>query len=848
MKKVLSKIALMMSLAVFVALAAINIFGISNNSFSASADGGLVDSGLNYTETTDPVYNPGQGFYKALSYIMQPDNAGLADSIDRDTLTRLVGKHPLLHINFGLEATSQNMTYINKEGNVVRGGTGKGGSAIPITAAMLTCLDNTMNLIRDMGFTTIVRFTYNVNGYGPAAAGDTTLSGSTYVNAEPTLTEMQAHIAQLAPFFTKHKDIIESVDAGILGPWGEMHTTSAAENVTTTNAVINALLDAVPSDRCIGIRYPVQYARWYSAKYNKGWTTNAQLEQAFTDPVPQDGYANRINMFNDGYLANSGDMGTFKIGRAKESQWINKASTYATYGGEAIVALPTTTSSYAQIEYFAWEGFVTHTSHLNIDWNAQYVIKRWQQLPYRVERPATIPEGEEVQPAVTSGMYYNNPVYTAGTAKAQLEELYVGQTAFRYIENRLGYRLVVRESANTGTVSKGGAITVEGKIENMGFGNIIRKKTVTAILAKKDGSAIYETDVTSDIDVQEWTSRNFNQSNHKKDFGFDIQMPSDAANGVYDIYLKINNDDESDPDTNMRTIRFANNDAAMWNSTLGANKLGTVVCGQGNYVDFYNDDGSYLGTAEAQPGGNISFSGTEPVSTRTNIQWNYNFDGWGDAIQSQTAGVQGPSENKIPLSNLTANYKAYAQFNQVLQRYTVTFLDSAGETLGSQTFDYGTISSDMFNVEVPDWFEDIYKYSFKGWVDITGGVLLDENINITADYERGYRDFKVTFVGGLGSTFIEGEVEQEITYGQKAVPPVFKKEGYIFIGWSNSMSYLSVSGEAVMEAVWIQEYTLPDNNDGGGTRKGCRKETNAAELVLSGAFLLGLTVIGKRRA
>ena len=51
-----------------------------------------------------------------------------------------------------------------------------------------------------------------------------------------------------------------------------------------------------------------------------------------------------------------------------------------------------------------------------------------------------------------------------------------------------------------------------------------------------------------------------------------------------------------------------------------------------------------------------------------------------------------------------------------------------------------------------------------------------------------------------GGTLVEGELEQEITHGKNAEPPVVKKDGYYLSAWT--VSYNGVSSDIVTKAVW----------------------------------------------
>ena len=74
-----------------------------------------------------------------------------------------------------------------------------------------------------------------------------------------------------------------------------------------------------------------------------------------------------------------------------------------------------------------------------------------------------------------------------------------------YMRDRLGYRLVLREAKASASVKRNGDLRFQGKIQNVGFGNIINKKNVSVILKSKNGSNVYT--AATNVDARDWLSR-----------------------------------------------------------------------------------------------------------------------------------------------------------------------------------------------------------------------------------------------------------------------------------------------------------------------------------------------------
>lgn len=155
--------------------------------------------------------------------------------------------------------------------------------------------------------------------------------------------------------------------------------------------------------------------------------------------------------------------------------------------------------------------------------------------------------------------------------------IYDGRNGLEYWRDRLGYRLVLREAKASKWVTQDSTLTFEGKLQNVGFGNIVNQKNVTVLLVSQADGAVYS--VLSDLDARSWKpdldSRATNTTAYR-DLSFSIPVSkfgNDIPEGKYDIYLKIN--DPKEMSENKRCIRFANN-GDIWNADLGANLIGTT--------------------------------------------------------------------------------------------------------------------------------------------------------------------------------------------------------------------------------------------------------------------------------
>lgn len=99
--------------------------------------------------------------------------------------------------------------------------------------------------LQKQGKKAVLRFAYERDFMGRSPVG-------------PTGEQILAHLDQLKPFLEKNKDLILVVQAGMIGAWGEWHSSvQGLENSKETKAaVLEKLLSVVPAERNVQVRLP----------------------------------------------------------------------------------------------------------------------------------------------------------------------------------------------------------------------------------------------------------------------------------------------------------------------------------------------------------------------------------------------------------------------------------------------------------------------------------------------------------------------------------------------------------------------------------------------------------------
>ncbi len=410
----------------------------------------------------------------------------------------------------GLNLKVENNQPLNSKSNLVHLRVGIGAFSsknnnqedLELSKDALNALLQTIKNAKDNNSSIIIRFAYdNFNGDA---------------NKEPSLDMILRHIEQIGPILLEYPDVIANIELGFFGPWGEMHSSKICTNENVSIA-LTKMLEVTKEKIKISVRTPGYYA--YFRQVDRG-----KLD---TD-LPEKGTPfYHVGIFNDGYLGSETDLGTF-ANRDIEVKWLSNQAKHTFYGGELVANFASGTPLNT-IEYIEKEAFLTHTTYLNPYWNDK-VMEGFKTTPYLGE----------------------NPVYQ-------------NETAYKYIENHLGYRFVLRSSDLTNSKSKTSSLSLKLEIENVGFANLIREKQVTIVL--KNDEQVYE--IKTNLDATTWDSKKITEET------LSLTLPSTVEKGTYEAYLRISEYGSITDDHNYHCIQFANHN--IYNEELGANYIGNIT-------------------------------------------------------------------------------------------------------------------------------------------------------------------------------------------------------------------------------------------------------------------------------
>jgi len=556
----------------------------------------LVLQGLNYTENPVDIPNPDRGFYRPEGYIIPAESGtpGFPDLGATISGTNVSVNSQIVYMEFDLKHFSSNAPL---QGRPIGPWSADGvlppdyGTTQPLTPAALDYVRAALQRVRDSEAVAIVKFNYDGRGrtyvdndkfdqvihdcepgaqkgrvwYETGVLNESDLCG---IPGHEDKNWVQYHLWQLGSVFSEFEECIMVVKAGMFGPWGEMHSSSYARTREGYHWLLEALLGYVPSSRSILVHAGGVMA-WHNVEYGTDYSFTHLM------PAPARGTpAQRFGMFNDSYSAGSrgnayddngslsegypfigtGDQGDFD--RNAALTWMRDQNNF--YGGES-VRPGSDDNVYPRFPNAVYEAAYAQTTHLNTSWNSG-TYKLWGDFVYNEEN-------------VTAPF---TPPHDGVTRTAIFDPVYDGRSGMEYMRDRLGYRLVLREAKASEWVEQNGTLRFEGKIQNVGFGNVVNKKNVWIILKAKGGSNSYT--ALTNLDARDWRPDLDSRADNTaawRDLNFSINMATfgKVPQGDYEIFLKINDPKETSP--NKRCIQFANHD--IWNTSLSANLIASTT-------------------------------------------------------------------------------------------------------------------------------------------------------------------------------------------------------------------------------------------------------------------------------
>ncbi|GAO41132.1 hypothetical protein FPE01S_01_01440 [Flavihumibacter petaseus NBRC 106054] len=403
----------------------------------------------------------------------------------------------------------------------------------PLPDELLQKIKADFAAIREAGLKAIPRFTYTTS----PKAGDCPEGFICPPYGDASKEVVLQHITQLKPLLQENADVIACLQLGFIGTWGENYYTDHFGDASSNGQsqlfdadwevraeILRAVLDALPADRMVQVRYP-QLKQRFVYGVNAPVSSAALAEtEAFTGTDKA-----RIGMHNDCFLASADDYGTY-------SDYGNSSSPRA--------AATSVLKAYAAADnrYVAVGGETCDDAYSpqNDCENAGLAQTEMRTLHYSYLNCA-----------------YNNDVNNDWQDGGCMDA----------IKRNLGYRFVLKKGYFPKDPVKAGtrySFTLE--LENEGYASPFNERPLKLILRSQKSGEEFSFDLSGD--VRKWYTGPVAVEEA-------IVTSSGMTAGTYDLFLYLPDKYASIAARPEYAIRLANENT--WEETTGYNKLAATL-------------------------------------------------------------------------------------------------------------------------------------------------------------------------------------------------------------------------------------------------------------------------------
>lgn len=483
--------------------------------------------GIYADESTDGIYNPERGLRLEVAI----DLATEGDVWDPKNFTQV--DHKLISESKAYQSDSitlvQSYFYLHKY------------SEKDLDETAFKNMNTYFNALRTLGKKAVLRFAYET-GWGSDG---------------PKKEIIYRHTKQLKPIIEANLDVIAVMQAGIIGAWGEWHSSRHGHenNPETMKAIIEHIMDMTPKNRFVQIRVP---------KYKNLISKDSPLY-------------NRIAFHDDMIIIKphvwDGDMheGTEAFAQiVKESPyvpvdgempWGEWSISDKTEGPEAGWIIDgTTTARQLFLEHFTSFSVTHNYKEFKSGKTGKYSMMHWKETPISIDYLKS-------QNMPISSCYFQNS-----------DNSKVERNVFDYIRDHLGYRLELQKLTLDSKLNRNTEAIIDLSLINRGFSTLFNEHPIYFVMIDNSGK-VYE--FQTDADVNTFQPYNPND-NTKTPLVHNIKGKLNLKTlpkGEYKLGLWIPDGDQRLKHNNRYSIRCANGDVQWWSSPdqkYGVNILTTI--------------------------------------------------------------------------------------------------------------------------------------------------------------------------------------------------------------------------------------------------------------------------------
>ena len=410
-----------------------------------------------------------------------------------------------------------------------------GESDIPLTDAMKADVRRFLEETRQNGGSLIVRLGYTWSDQSGCEPSD--------------FDVLLGHVRDLSKIVADYDDVVVGVEAGVAGPWGEMHSSDYCRP-EYMNRVLKTYCENLSSDISILVR---------TAGYISSFIGTNVV--GTLDMLPfKDRDFRRFGMYNDGYLGTWWDYGTWarEWKRERGCRLLNTFVDHP-YGGEL---------AYVSMDWLEKNREKCADLFDVGKWN---IVKDWYDCHLNYLR--NVGDKKHSLCAFIAKKTFKVDAFRFD-GMPDLHE-YDGLDLHKFMLDHMGYRFVVRDVRLPKRMESGKKSMLALEVENTGFGRLLLPSRVDVLFVLGGETVVAPADMP-ECNYASCNSFSSLAGAEKCRMAPVFAVPKDLKPGSYDLYLRVSAPlkDESQGGVPRRPIRFAN--AGMWSEELKANAFGKV--------------------------------------------------------------------------------------------------------------------------------------------------------------------------------------------------------------------------------------------------------------------------------
>ena len=390
-------------------------------------------------------------------------------------------------------------------------------------------MDVFFNKLRKLGKKAVLRFAYETDFMGRVKTG-------------PTLEDIICHTEQLKPFLEKNKDVIQVVQAGMIGAWGEWHSSfhGLEQSEDTKRIILENILCMTPENRMLQVRVP-SYKNLL--KKNEKAYSRISFHDDFiiVDPHKWDGGMHEgTELFNQivresPYLPVDGELpwGNWSVNKGPDNPepgWI-------------IDGMKTARQLFLQ-HYTSLSAIHNYKERGAPD---KYSMMYWKETP------------------VDTAFLKENKMPVSDAYFKKKDGSPAERNVFDYIRDHLGYRIELQEMTAPSILSFTDLNSVEISLINRGFSTLFNEHSVYLVLIDEAENVCYTSLTNADVNTWQPYQPGDSQCSplvHK--VKSDLKIPADLSKGTYRLGLWIPDGSERLKYDNRFAIRCANGNVGWW--------------------------------------------------------------------------------------------------------------------------------------------------------------------------------------------------------------------------------------------------------------------------------------------